>query len=141
MSIFKKQLAKFLPKRSGFAYFDVWVSGTTRKLLHSRFLATAEVPDLPDNVQKAADSVGKVSKAFDKSREDCEAKLLELQNSNDAVRNSLKQFEAKIEKNDFKLDSKNKEALKKIQKARKLLTDKLNGGMKIGTMRIRCWMS
>jgi predicted RNase H-like nuclease (RuvC/YqgF family) len=90
----------------------------------------AEVPDLPDTVKKASDEFEKANNEFKKSREDCEAKLLALQNSNDAMRNAVKQFEAKIEKSDFKLDSKNKEALKKIQKARKLLTDTLNVAIK-----------
>ena len=90
----------------------------------------AEVPDFPDTIQKAADEMGKASDGLNKSREDCESKLLALQNANDAVRNALKQFEAKIEKSDFKLDSKNKDTLKKIQKARKLLTDRLNRGIK-----------
>lgn len=90
----------------------------------------AEVPNMPDVIQKAANDKGKSETGLDKSREDCEAKLLALQNANDALRNSLKQFEAKIEKSDFKLDSKNKDDLKKIQKARKLLTGKLDGAIK-----------
>src|SRR4051812_5341550 len=90
----------------------------------------AKVPDMPDALDKAGESIGKSKEAFDKSREDCEAKILALQNANDAVRNGLKQFEAKIEKSDFELDSKNKEDLKKIEKARKLLTDRLNVGIK-----------
>ena len=83
----------------------------------------AKVPDVPDNITKAVADVGKSNAELDKSRDDIEAKLLAVQNGNDAVRNSLKQFDAKIEKSDFELDSKNKENLKKIQKARKVLTD------------------
>jgi hypothetical protein len=44
--------------------------------------------------------------------------------------NALKQFEAKIEKADFKLDSKNKDNLKKIEKARKLLLGTLSESKK-----------
>jgi chromosome segregation ATPase len=90
----------------------------------------AEVPDMPDVVEKAADTVGKALEEFDKVREQCEGKVLALQNANDAVKNALKQFEAKIEKSDFKLDAKNKENLKKIQQARKLLGDRLAAGVK-----------
>jgi hypothetical protein len=90
----------------------------------------AEVPDMPDVCQKAADAVGKAQEEFDKAREGCEDKVLALQNSNDAVKNALKQFEAKIEKNDFKMDTHNKENLKKVQQARKLLTDALTAGVK-----------
>ena len=83
----------------------------------------AKVPDLPDNVKKASDDIDAKFADFAKSREDCEAKLLAKQNANDAFVNAVKQFGAKIEKSDFELDSSNKETLKKIQKARKLLTD------------------
>jgi hypothetical protein len=89
-----------------------------------------EVPDVPDFIQKAADSMGKANQEFDKSREDCEAKLLAVQNANDAVRNGIKQFGAKLEKSDFKLDSKKKDDLKKILQARKLLTDRINAAIK-----------
>src|SRR5215831_7409945 len=89
-----------------------------------------EVPDFPDAVDKAGESFKKAKEEFDKSREDCEAKLLALQNANDAERNGLKQFLAKIEKSDFNLDSKKKDDLKKIQKARQLLTGELNDGIK-----------
>jgi predicted RNase H-like nuclease (RuvC/YqgF family) len=90
----------------------------------------AEVPDMPDVVQKSADSVTKARDDFDKAREECEGKVLALQNSNDAVKNALKQFEAKIEKSDFKLDIKNKENMKKVQQARKLLTERINAAAK-----------
>jgi septal ring factor EnvC (AmiA/AmiB activator) len=90
----------------------------------------AKVPDAPDNIAKAIAEVGKSNTELDKSREDIEAKLLAVQNGNDVVRNSLKQFDAKIEKSDFELDSKNKENLKKIQKARKVLTDYLDKAIK-----------
>jgi hypothetical protein len=85
-----------------------------------------KVPDLPDFIQTAADTLGKANGEFNKSRDDCEAKLLAVQNANDAVRNGLKQFQAKIDKSDFELDSKNKDNLKKIQLARKLLSDRLS---------------
>ena len=85
---------------------------------------------MPDVVQKAADTLGKALQDFDKVREECEGKVLALQNANDAVKNALKQFGAKIEKSDFKLDAKNKENLKKIQQARKLLSDRVTAAVK-----------
>jgi hypothetical protein len=80
-----------------------------------------KVPDLPDNISKSGDDLSKAWNEFDKGREDCESKLLTVQNTNDAVRNGLKQFDAKIQKEEFNLDSKNKDDLQKILKARKLL--------------------
>jgi hypothetical protein len=91
----------------------------------------AEVPDLPDTITQAGTNRTKANGEFDKGREDCEAKVLAVQNANDSLRNALKQFEAKIEKSDFKLDSKKKEDLQKIQKARQLLTGKLNAAIKL----------
>ena len=49
-------------------------------------------------------------------------------NANAAFLNSLEQFRARIEKNDFKLDAK-KDA-KKIQQAQKILTGELDAGIK-----------
>ena len=89
-----------------------------------------KVPDMPANVQKSADAMGKTNEEFDKSREEVEGKLVELQNANDAVKNGLKQFLAKIEKDDLGLDPKKKDDLKKIQQARKMLTDRLSAGVK-----------
>src|SRR5262249_4056143 len=91
-----------------------------------------KVPDLPDTVDKGSESFGKAKDEFDKSREECEAKLLALENANDSLRNAGKQFLAKIEKSDFELDSSNKEDLKKIQKARQILTDVLDAAIKQG---------
>jgi hypothetical protein len=89
-----------------------------------------KVPDVPDTIGKAADSKGKASDEFDKSREACEKKLEAVENANDALKNATKQFLAKIEKSDFGLDSKDKEELKKIQKARQVLTDTLDAAIK-----------
>jgi Fe2+ transport system protein B len=91
----------------------------------------AEVPDWPDVLEKAGDSMDKAREEFNKVREECESKILALQNSNDAVKNALKQFEAKIEKSDFNLKTdNNKENLKKVLQARKLLTDILTTSVK-----------
>ena len=89
-----------------------------------------KVPDMPGPVEKAAEGMGKANDELDKVREDMEAKVLALQNANDAVKNGLKQFLAKMEKDDLGLDSKSKDDLKRIQQARKLLTDRLQAGVK-----------
>ena len=90
----------------------------------------AKVPDLTPGIEKAIDARVKADQEFDKSREDLEAKLVNVQNANDAIKNLAKQFEAKMEKEDFGLDSKSKEDTKKIQQARKIMTDVLNLGVK-----------
>jgi hypothetical protein len=89
-----------------------------------------QVPDLPDTTNKATTTWDKVYAEFIKSRDACEAKLLAMENANDAVRNAVKQFQAKIAKADFNLDSKDKDQLKKIQQARDLLTGYLDDRIK-----------
>lgn len=88
----------------------------------------AEVPDLADPILKASKAFGDVNSAFKTSREECEAKLLDLDNANAAFLNALEQFRARVEKNDFKLDAK-KDA-KKIQQAQRILTGELDGAIK-----------
>jgi hypothetical protein len=82
-----------------------------------------KIPDLPASLDKAGDDREKAQDEFDKARDECEDKLVKVQNANDAVKNGTKQFLAKIEKDDLGLDPKKKEDLKKIQQARKVLTD------------------
>ena len=89
-----------------------------------------EVPDLPGSVDSAGDTLGKANGEFDKAREALEAKVLAVQNANDGVSNSLKQFRAKIEKSDFKLDSKDKDDQKKIQQARDALVGVIDDAIK-----------
>ena len=89
-----------------------------------------EVPKSPDAIDKAAKNRSKAWDEFHKSQGALEAKLEATENANDAARNALKLFLAKIEKSDFNLNSKDKDDLKKIQQARKLLTDLLDTAIK-----------
>ena len=85
-----------------------------------------QVPDIPSHVPPAVKQMLKAWGEFDQSREACEAAVLALQNNSDAVRNALKQFATKIEKSDFNLNPKDKDDLKKIEEARKLLMGTLD---------------
>src|SRR5262249_21283887 len=91
-----------------------------------------EVPKSPDAIDKSAKNRSKAWDEFHKSQGALEAKLEATENANDAARNALKLFLAKIEKSDFNLNSKNKDDLKKIQQARKLLTGLIEGLIKGG---------
>jgi hypothetical protein len=52
-----------------------------------------KVPDMPNNVEKGAQDMGKASGELDESREDCEAKLLALQGKKgDVARFDLPRF-------------------------------------------------
>lgn len=79
------------------------------------------VPDLPAPIDKAKEAFDKAYEAFEQAKDELEAKLLEMENANSAAKNAIKQFRAKIEKEDFDLDEKNKDQAKKIQQARKIL--------------------
>ncbi len=87
----------------------------------------AEVPDLAGTIEKASKIFDDANTAFKASREECEGKLLELDNANAAFMNAIEQFRAKIEKSDFNLDA--KKDGKKIQQAQKLLTGELDGAV------------
>ena len=89
-----------------------------------------DVPDPPANLLKAVDSVKSTDDNFNKGREDLEAKILAMQNANDATKNSLKQFQASLTKSDYGLDPKNKDDAKKIEQARKIILDRLTVGFK-----------
>jgi hypothetical protein len=91
---------------------------------------TAVVPDLAASINKASETFDKTNDAFKASREDCEDKLLQIEDATSALGNAVKQFQATIEKSDFKLDSKNKDEAKKIQQARKILTGELSSASK-----------
>jgi predicted nucleic acid-binding Zn-ribbon protein len=88
----------------------------------------AEVPEVADSILKASKAFGDAGTAFKASREESEAKLLEVDNANSAFLNAIQQFRARIEKNEFKLDAK-KDA-KKIQQAQKFLTGQLDVAIK-----------
>jgi predicted nucleic acid-binding Zn-ribbon protein len=90
----------------------------------------AVVPDLPASINKASDTFEKTNVAFKASREDCEGKLLEIEDAASAFGNAVKQFQASIEKSDFKLDSKNKDEAKKIQQGQKILAGELGSALK-----------
>jgi predicted nucleic acid-binding Zn-ribbon protein len=89
-----------------------------------------DVPDKPATIDKALTDFGKAYEKFKKSSEGIEKDILALENSNDEIKNALKQFQATISKSDLGLDPKKKEDAKKIQQARKILMDRITVGMK-----------
>lgn len=90
-----------------------------------------DIPDAPANIEKSIADVQKLLDVVDKSREDLESKITDVENANDAVNNLLKKLHAQVEKSDLGLDPKKKEDLKKIQQARKILLDRIAHGTKV----------
>ena len=95
----------------------------------------AEIPDLPDSVFKAADAFEKANDNFKTSREECESKLLVIENALTSLQNAIKQFLAKVEKSDFKLDPKSD--AKKIQQAETMLSAELKAAMKVNEANVK----
>jgi triphosphoribosyl-dephospho-CoA synthetase len=88
----------------------------------------AKIPPVPAAVNKACAAFEKATTAFLAARDACADKLLEVENTNDAVGNALKQFSAVIDKEDFNLDA--KADAKNIQQAQKILQDSLTESAK-----------
>ena len=86
-----------------------------------------KVPDIPDSVAKGEEQFNKAVDVFEKAVADLENKILSIENANDVIKNALKQFANKIDKDNLGLDPKGKEDAAKITKARKLIADSLQG--------------
>jgi hypothetical protein len=61
--------------------------------------------------------------AFDKARDDIEAKLTDLEGAFEKVSSAIDQYEAKLEKDDLGLNPKDKDDAKKIDQAMGILLD------------------
>ncbi len=80
----------------------------------------AKIPQ-PKFLGKASSDYGAAWAAFKKAREDLEAKVLDMQNLESKMKNTIKQFEDSIEEAEFGLDDKNKDDAKKIKDAQAIL--------------------
>jgi len=64
------------------------------------------------------DGATKAWNAFDKARDDIEAKLTDLEGAFEKISGGIDQYEAKLEKDNLGLDPKDKEDAKKIDQAK-----------------------
>ena len=87
----------------------------------------AKIPAPKANFSKLMGDVEKADKEYDASVDVLQAKILALQNSNDAWKNAMKQFDAQISKSDFGLNAKDADDKKKIQQAQDILSGHLEG--------------
>jgi hypothetical protein len=83
----------------------------------------AKIPAPKPVLSTAADQANKAFLVFDKAREDLEAKLLALQNTQSSWKNALEQYADALEASDFDLDPKDKDDAKKIEQAQKIFAD------------------
>jgi len=89
----------------------------------------AKIPEPKANMAKLMADVQKADKEYDASVDVLQAKILALQNANDAWKNGVKQFDDLISKSDFGLDAKDADDKKKIQQAQDIMTDYLEEQM------------
>jgi hypothetical protein len=82
----------------------------------------AKIPEPKANLSKLMGDVEKADKEYDASVDVLQAKILALQNTNDAWKNAAKQFDDQVSKNDFGLDAKDADDKKKIQQAQDILS-------------------
>ena len=105
-----------------------WWQGTDKdalKILGDK----GKIPKWPANIDKAIAAEDKAFDAFDKVRNELKKQLLAEQNAVDALKNALSQFQDQVEEDALGLDLKNKDDKKKIDQARKILSDKIQGIM------------
>lgn len=81
-----------------------------------------KVPKLAPAITKSLTAFDKAYEAFDKARQDLKAKLLAMQAASDATKDAYVQFQDEIEESDLGLDPKNKDDVKKIADAQKILS-------------------
>jgi hypothetical protein len=62
----------------------------------------------------------KIMAAYNKAREDLEARIPDMENAVSSYTNAVKQCQAVYQKEDFQLDTKNRDNVKKIQAAQKI---------------------
>ena len=90
-----------------------------------------KIPKYSTAVPKTSGAVDKAYDDYKKSRDDLKAKVLALQNADDAYRNAVSQFQDTIDEDDLGLDRKNKDEAKKIDEAQKILSKHLQEQMDI----------
>lgn len=100
---------------------DSWdsVSKAAMKILGEK----GKIPKISPGIAKARAADDKSFEAFDKAREELKAKLLATQNTREAVKDGISQFQDEIDESDLGLDPKSKDDAKKIAEARKILSD------------------
>jgi hypothetical protein len=91
----------------------------------------AKIPEPKVKMAKIGADFAKADKEYDAAVDVLQSKILAFQNSNSAAKNAGKQYEDLISKSDFGLDQKDDDDKKKIEKARKVLTDYLDSVLEI----------
>jgi predicted nucleic acid-binding Zn-ribbon protein len=90
-----------------------------------------KIPKLSGTLAKTKAAEDKAYDDFKKTREELKAKLLALQNADNAFKDTVSQYQDEIDESDLGLDPKNKDDAKKIADARKILSGYLQDQLDI----------
>ena len=82
-----------------------------------------KIPKLNPAITKASTANGKSYDEFSTTRELLKKKLLALQDASDALKDAIEQYQDDIDESDLGLNGRDKDDVKKIQAARKILSD------------------
>lgn len=90
----------------------------------------AKIPEWPSKIDKADKDDIEKWLGFNKGRDSLKDQLVDVQDSNDALKNALSQFQDEVHESNLGLDPKNKEDKKKITDAQKILNKCLQDRIK-----------
>ena len=99
--------------------------------------AKGKVPDPKWNLAKVSADYIKADKEYDAAVDVLQTKILALQNMASTGKNSLKQYSEQISKSNLGLDPKNDDDKEKIEQARKLLDDHIDGLIEVQDINIK----
>jgi hypothetical protein len=92
-----------------------------------------KIPKLNPAIAKSSTANDKAYDEFSTTRELLKKKLLALQDAGDALKDAIEQYQDDIDESDLGLDSRDKDDVKKIQAARKILSDRLQESIDVET--------
>ena len=84
-----------------------------------------KIPKLNPAIEKAGTADQKTYDEFKKVRDELKKKVLATQDSGEALKDAIEQYQDDINENDLGLNAKDKDDAKKIAAARKILSDRL----------------
>jgi septal ring factor EnvC (AmiA/AmiB activator) len=84
-----------------------------------------KIPKFSPAIPKAGTADEKTYEEFKKVRDELKKKLLATQDSGEALKDAIEQYQDDINENDLGLNARDKDDAKKIAAARKILSDRL----------------
>ena len=90
-----------------------------------------KIPKINPAITKAGTADAKTYDEFKKGREELKKKVLASQDSGEALKDAIEQYQDEINEDDLGLDPRDKDDAKKIAAARKILSDRLQDSIDV----------